>query len=394
MGEGPVADGSVSGLLEDLGRAFGTRNGSARLTAALLNNPGCERRAVLDAASVDLGKLADRIGAPMPFGQSPFAIGQGNRFERRIKEEGYAALARAIDELLGIFDGLPSLRSVNLERVGSLGGKTLIEVRAERTADLLEQIALGDPSAPHVVDHGVTTIQVGGRTVYLEQDALAFRQGDRLRVCEIKGFPIIDGTADPEKVGAAARQTAVYVASIQDTLTARGFDADLVSTNAVLVCPKNFSLQPIAVEVEVAREVRTLRRQLRRRDDVDGLVERIRVDAAGQGKDLQGAIAAAETQDVSVRGVTASTVLDLLPKRYDPTCLSNCDLARHCQTQARAADDPGLLGGEVAGLLGGATTMSAALDLVGRADPPDDTAELAELLTSADRALRDLGITS
>lgn len=95
---------------------------------------------------------------------------------------------------------------------------------------MLEQIARGHADAPHVVDHGVTTISVGGQTVFLEQDALAFREGDHLRVCEIKGFPIVDGTADSMKVGAAGRQTAVYVASIQDTLAARGLDPALVST--------------------------------------------------------------------------------------------------------------------------------------------------------------------
>ena len=190
-------------LADSLGRVFGTRNASARSTAALLSNPACERRALLDAGQVDLVKLAERLGEPTQFGQSPFAIGQGNRFEERIKADGYAALVAAINDLLGIFEGVKDLRSVNLERVGGLRGRDLIRARAARTADVLVAIATGQPDAPHVVDHGVTTIDVGGNTVYLEQDALAFRVGEHLRICEIKGFPIIDGTASPTKVGAA-----------------------------------------------------------------------------------------------------------------------------------------------------------------------------------------------
>ena len=222
--------GDPEDILDSLGRAIGTRNANARSTAALLSNPGCERRAVLDAGRVDLEKLAARLGAPTQFGQSPFAIGQGNRFEERIKADDYAALVAAINEVLGIFHELEELQSVNLERVGRLQGRALIKARAAATADVLEAIANGDTEAPHVVDHGVTTLEVGGNTVYLEQDALAFRVGEHLRICEIKGFPIIDGTASPVKVGAAARQTAVYVASIQDTLAARGFDPALAAT--------------------------------------------------------------------------------------------------------------------------------------------------------------------
>ena len=263
-----------------------------------MTNPGCERRTVLDAARVDLVALAERLGAPTQFGQSPFAIGQGNRFEQRIKEDGYAPLVAAINDLLGIFEGVDDFRSVNLERVPGLRGRALIKARAHQTADVLEAIANGDPDAPHVVDHGVTTLDVGGNTVYLEQDALAFRDGEDLRICEIKGFPIIDGTASPVKVGAAARQTAVYVASIQDTLATRGFDPTLVSSEVILVCPKNFSISPVAVLVDVDREVRALRRQLRRRIEVTSLGQVLLPVAEAGGKLLLVAV---------ILGVVAAT---------------------------------------------------------------------------------------
>lgn len=381
----------MADLLEALGEAFGTKNASARSTAALLSNPGCERRAVLDAARVDLAGLAKRLGAPTQFGQSPFAIGQGNRFEQRIKEDDYAALATAINDLLGLFEGVDHLRSVNLERIGNLWGTDLVKARAERTADVLEAIATGAKDAPHVVDHGVTTLDVGGNTVYLEQDALAFRDGDRLRVCEIKGFPIIDGTASPAKVGAAARQTAVYVASIQDSLHARGFDPDLVSPEVILVCPKNFSITPIAVLVDVDREVRALRRQLRRRAGIDSITDHVIKVAKGDGQDLEALTsAAAATKATSKAGKQAALdVVDQLPYRYAPECLSNCDLARHCRSCSEVADDPGRLGGDVAALLGGIGTVGEAIDLLEGQQPDPDQVEVAELLRAADRAIAD-----
>ena len=48
------------------------RSLDARALAALAANPGCRRRAVLDAAGVDKGALAKRLGSPTAFGQSPF----------------------------------------------------------------------------------------------------------------------------------------------------------------------------------------------------------------------------------------------------------------------------------------------------------------------------------
>ncbi len=379
----------MADLLDGLGHAFGTRNANARSTAALLTNPGCQRRTVLDAARVDLVAVAERLGSPTQFGQSPFAIGQGNRFEQRIKEDDYAALVGAINDLLHIFDGVDDFRSVNLERVPGLHGRALIKARAEQTADVLEAIANGDPNAPHVVDHGVTTLDVGGNTAYLEQDALAFRDGEDLRICEIKGFPIIDGTASPVKVGAAARQTAVYVASIQDTLAARGFDPSLVSSEVILVCPKNFSIGPVAALVDVDREVRALRRQLRRRIAVTSLANQIEDGATSVGEDLGDLVAVTDAVEVGTDEDRAATrrLIDQLPYLYSPGCIAECDLARHCRSCSEAADDPARLGGDVATLLGGLDTVASALAIIDGAPASPDQAEVADLLRTAARAI-------
>ncbi|MGW5463753.1 hypothetical protein [Streptomyces sp. NPDC003996] len=57
---------------------------TARKITALTANPGCARRAVLDAAGVDKDVLAARVGFGARFGQSPFAISRGNAFERAL----------------------------------------------------------------------------------------------------------------------------------------------------------------------------------------------------------------------------------------------------------------------------------------------------------------------
>ena len=55
---------------------------NARTLAAIRANPACNARRVLDAAGVDKAALAERLGRPVPEGQSKFALQRGNRFER------------------------------------------------------------------------------------------------------------------------------------------------------------------------------------------------------------------------------------------------------------------------------------------------------------------------
>ncbi|MGH3126230.1 MAG: hypothetical protein ACRDND_35080, partial [Streptosporangiaceae bacterium] len=50
------------------------RNHNARTIAALARNPGCARRAIMDAAGVDKQRIAAYAGFPAPFGQSRFAL--------------------------------------------------------------------------------------------------------------------------------------------------------------------------------------------------------------------------------------------------------------------------------------------------------------------------------
>ena len=49
---------------------------------------------------------------------------------------------------------------------------------------------------------------------YLETNALALRFGGPIRVGEIKSFPVVDGRVDPDKLGVAADQSAVYVLAV------------------------------------------------------------------------------------------------------------------------------------------------------------------------------------
>ncbi len=349
------------------------RRMSARSTAALLDNPGCVRRNVLDTANVDTASMAAALGGAPQFGQSPFALGRGNRFEARVKDNGYAEL---VEVLRGVGFELPA--SLAAVKITAQPGADAMELRAEKTRDVLRSIASGDPGAPNVIDHGVTELNVGSSVVYLEQDALAFRHGDRLRICEMKSFPIVDGSADPEKVGAAARQSAVYVASLQDTLSSMGLDPSIVSTEIVLICPRNYSVRPTAEVVDVGRELRSLRRQLTRRDAIDTRIDELDLSEL-------------ERTPSGSEGAHATALVGSLPKRYVPDCISKCDLARVCRAEAQADGDPQLLGADVANLMAGLDSLAEAIDIAHGNDASEEQSEVAVILRRAQRARHRIG---
>ena len=332
----------------------------------------------MDAARIDLNATATALGAPPKFGQSPFAIGQGNRFERRVKDKEYQLLVQVLREV-GI--ELPDkLAKKRISGKGASPGQAALDARVAETIEVLTRIARGDPDAPNVIDHGVTILRIGGERVYLEQDALAFRHGDKLQICEIKGFPIVDGSAEPEKVGAAARQSAVYLASLQDTLGEIGADSDLVSYDVVLICTRNYGIQPTARTVNVARELRALRRQLRRKEAVGSLLEEIGGDA------LLEELAALPDDDVKGRG---RLLLRHLPANFVPRCIADCDMARVCRAEAEENGAPGRWGDEVQNLIAGIGDVRIAADLAQGDTPPPGGEEVAAALARARKALVD-----
>ena len=328
---------------------------NARTIAALTGNPGCSRRAVLDAAGVDKPKLAERVGFPGSFGQSRFALARGNSFEAMLKADGCALLLETLRSV-GV-----SADDVGYDDLGADEDDTLA-ARHDRTRQLL---AAGARAA--LIDHPLLTLEVAGQTVFLEPDLIAFQAAGRLHVVEIKSFAIVDGQADSAKVSGAAVQAAVYVLALRRLLRSLGHDEELVSHDVVLVCPANFTLRPEAVVLDVRKQLSTLRRQLTRLASVSsliaGLPETVSFDLALPVPTLLASIAAVEA-------------------RYAPECLSACELAVYCRHEA--AGTTAALGRPVREALGGIPTVESVLALAAGASPPDeDLREAAALLQAA-----------
>ncbi len=309
----------------------------ARALAALAANPGCGRRALLDGAGVDKHALATALGSPAAFGQSQFAIVRGNSFEAKVKGDGGAELLRLVHGHLdpGAEPPGAGARVPDLTAAGPEG-------RAARTA-----LALREATAAKdwtLLDHPMLALEVAGSPAYLEPDAVVVHPDGRWTVVEIKSFPMIDAAADAAKVGAAARQAAVYVLALERT--AQKLAGAEVGHSVLLVCPKDFSNLPTAAAVDIRRERSVTRRQLDRLTRVEELAatlpEGLTFDPERTPEELAEAVAAVDAA-------------------YAPECLAACELAFHCRERARSAGEVTALGRSVRGELGALTTVEAAL---------------------------------
>ncbi|MEU9849811.1 hypothetical protein [Streptomyces sp. NPDC047985] len=337
-------------LAELRGPEVAPRPLDARALAALAANPGCRRRALLDGAGVDKAALAEALGSPAPFGQSQFALVRGNSFEAKVKADGGTELMRLLYEHLG--GGGPAPAEVLVPDLAAAGP----EGRSARTALALREATVAGRWA--LLDHPMLTLDVAGSPVHLEPDAVVVHPDGTWTVIEIKSFPMIDGSADAAKVGAAARQSAVYVLALERL--AKLTEGAEAGYRVLLVCPKDFSNLPTASVVDVRKQRAVTRRQLTRLTRIE---------------DIAAALPEGTTFDPACSARELDAALESVGAAYAPECLSACELAFHCRAKARAAGAVEALGRSVRGELGGLTTVGAVLAAAAgkEGDPVDPT---------------------
>ncbi|HEX9033036.1 MAG TPA: hypothetical protein VF834_14445 [Streptosporangiaceae bacterium] len=348
------------------------RSHNARTIAALAANPGCARRAILDAAGADKQRIAAHLGFPPRYGQSQFAITRGNAFEAQVKADGCAELLTLLRAHLSL--PIPEASYNNLDEVG---GDVSQHLRHTRTQHLLGRAARSGEDAGTLFDHPLLRLEVGGRPVYLEPDLIAFQLHGRFHVVEIKSFAVIDGQADGDKVAAAVIQSAVYVLALRDLLAGQGIGPEAVADEVLLVCPENFSSKPAAASLDVRRQLTVLRRQLSRLERIDSLLRSVPAELSFDLLPDQAGTARRDPADLAA-------AMRVVPARYAPDCLSTCEMCFFCRDEAAALT--ARLGRTVLEDLGGIEHLGMVLRLAsGQARPGDDQAEAALLLAGAAR---------
>lgn len=308
--------------------------------------------------------LASALGAPSAFGQSQFALTRGNAFEARVKADGGAELLRLAHTRLDPGAEPPhEARVPDLSAIGPEG-------RTARTALALREATEARGSWT-LLDHPMLALDVAGSAAFLEPDAVVVHPDGSWTVVEIKSFPLLDGSADPAKVGAAARQAAVYVLALEE-VAARLEPAPRVRHRILLVCPKDFSNLATASAVDVRKQRAVTARQLTRLTGIQDIA-----DTLPEGTCFAPGRPAEE--------LTAA--VDAVPATYAPECLAACELAFHCRERSRAAGAVTTLGRPVRAELGGLTTVDEVLSAArGESGEPDDPAVAALRRAAALRA--------
>ena len=381
-GTGTAAAGEPPGPLDRLRGPNAPKPLSARAITAALETPACARRATFETAGISMDTLAPILGCA-PGEQAQHAFARGNRFEEHVMADGAAELLALLRAHLGL--PVTAARVIDLSaravRSSTDSMTDLNRTRVRLTRNHLRNMLTGAEGAPTLLRHAMTTLDHGGRTAYLEQDALAMIINGAIVIIEVKSFPQLDGRADPAKADSARRQSAVYAQSLIDTVTALGFDPSVVSMSSLLVLPTNFSLAPTAYVVDLTRHVSRLRRQLATRPTANDLAALVPA-----GVSLPALPSYVSTTDPARRAANDAALAAALPAvttaftALQPTlsdaCMS-CPAFTFCRDEAARSGAVASLGGAVKGACGSVTSIAMALALADGSRTPDNDTEIA-----------------
>jgi len=347
------------------------RSPTVRALAAFAGRSSCRLAALGFAAGVDFDRLLAGTRHAMPFGQSPFAFQRGNSFEASLRADGHAATLALLRDLPGFPAGPATVANIRA-----------VKGMPERAAETLRPpapVVNGRPDAPHLIDGAVLCGDVGGVRAYFEADAVAAFAGGLLRVGEVKSFPKVDGRVDPDKLGAAFDQAAIYLLLLRAAVASLGASPGaLVSPEALLITPLNVAMRPALSRKDVSRQEARARRLLAA---VPRVADVIAAAPAGTSFGPVADVKAAEPGRLHALNVLA----DKVGTDYAPDCLSGCGNARFCRERAFHAGAPCLTGSAAGRLIPNVATLHRAEELTRGVAPTPGEAAAAIILARAGR---------
>jgi len=321
-------------------------------------NPTCEANTLSAVHNVRLDKAAEVAGINASYGQSPFAIARGNRFEAGLFIDNADRIRDALER-----EGVLPAGSVGFAdlRLKLNGGTRVASVdQALRdTERWLQRIAADPESAEPIVAAPMIKIPKG---VILPEALLIIdvvtvtRNVDgcaRITVGEIKVFPDRGGHTDPHQLASARAQAGIYRHALELAVSSLGLPdrIDLAADGFLVFTWPGSNSPSIRAHEDLTYQAIRAQRGFERLEEV----------ALGVVRDDD---FSADNPTLIQRVLDAST-------EYAEACLSFCDLAPRCHRRAFEADAPIILGGEVKRLLG-ATTIGRAIELLNGGQPTDD----------------------
>ena len=354
-----------------LARLRGTHDAEepgARGIERVARNPDCLRLRALTIAGFTPASAAKILGVPPNEGQSPFALAMGQRFERRMLENGAANLFTLYRDknLLAAHEA----KIIAVDDLAPGSSPKALRQREQETRRLLQAKYQGDPKGPNLILKPRLHVSLVGVPHAIEPDFLVAADTDPFyRVGELKSYPNRGGKTDPADIRSACRQVAVGVVSLRQTLQTFGVNnpsavalprADLVLRVTGLFMP---TLSCMAIEGEVDS------------------IERAIGEAPTNLEDLEAMLPSDASLD-------DASVIAQVPNNYRPSCKEHCAMWQHCRAQALEQHHPVILGDRAAETLAPAGSIDRALELM-RGAPPRNAAEatLAVELRTADQVL-------
>lgn len=373
------AQSSYEARLAAIRASAPSRSPTVRALTAYAEHSECNLATLGFAASVDFDRLLAGTQYAAPFGQSPFAFSRGLAFERIIADRGYSSTLELLRMTMGF--AVDDAKIVNL-RDTYPKNRAGMGLRANDTRTLIRQLIASDPSAPNLIDGAVLQTSIGGIPAFFEADALAARFGGPIHAGEVKSFPVVDGRADPDKLGAALNQVAMYILFAKQLVDSLGANPDLISSIALIITPMNVSLTPTMSRMDVSTRIARNQRLLAK-------VPNVREIAAEVPPSLSFGPVASQVAPVASRIDALHDIADRVGTNYGPSCLSTCGNAMFCRERTFRACSPSLSGPQAVRLLPGVHTLQRAAELTEGAPASTDEAPVARQLARAGRLYDD-----
>jgi hypothetical protein len=298
-----------------------------------------------------------RVGLEPSFGQSPFAIARGNRFEAGLFFDNAAKLRAALERKRCLPDGSVGFLDLRLRMNGGTRLASVDEA-LHATEEWLNEISADPLVADSIVAAPMVRIPKGvilpEALLIIDAVTVVEHQGKALvTVGEVKVFPDRGGHTDPHQLATARAQAGVYRHALELAVSALGLAGRIeVAAEGFLVFTWPGSNSPsVRAGEDLTYQAIRAARGFDRLEQV--ALSLVRID------DFR-----SDEPALVQRVVDAET-------DYSETCLSFCDLAPRCHERALSAGDPVVLGDDVKRLLGD-TTIDRAIELLNGVRPLSD----------------------
>lgn len=321
-------------------------------------NPTCHANTLSAVHNVRLDVVAKAAGLEPSFGQSPFAIARGNRFEAGLFFEDAAKLRQALERKNCLPAGSTGFLDLRLRMNGGTR-VTTVDQALERTSAWLQRLATGPTGAESIVAGPMIKIPKGvilpEALLIIDAATVTADPSGRAKVTvgEVKVFPDRGGYTDASQLASARAQAGIYRHALDLAAKAMGMAEDVeIARDGFLVFTWPGSNSPsVRPHEDLTYQAIRAARGFERLEEV--AFELVRdEDFSADNPVLVERVLHSETD-------------------YREACLSFCDLAPRCHQRAIERDDPILLGDGIKRILGD-TRLTRALELLNGAVANDD----------------------